>query len=286
MVDHKRLDALTELVERSGAKLIAVGDGKQLPSIGPGGMFDRLTQHAPPQSWRRPPHQRPRRAAEHGKRSEPANQSARWRTTTPADDSTSQTPATKQPRAPSKPGQSSPRHHDIRKVALIADASNKEIDRLNARAQHLRAERGELGAHETPAVQRHTTGYAKAITSRSPPSTGSPGRRASRTAPAAKSPRSATQTVTRRARRLRPHTSDSPARTWSHCGSPTHNTSTASRARPSIAPSCSPAAGRPARRPPTSKPPAPATAPTGTSPATNSAEKAKTPNASHDSPNA
>ena len=47
MVDHKRLDALTELVERSGAKLIAVGDGKQLPSIGPGGMFDRLTDHAP-----------------------------------------------------------------------------------------------------------------------------------------------------------------------------------------------------------------------------------------------
>jgi AAA domain-containing protein len=30
-------------------------------------------------------------------------------------------------------------HHDIRQVALIADASNKEIDRLNARAQHLRA---------------------------------------------------------------------------------------------------------------------------------------------------
>lgn len=34
MVDHKRLDALTKLVERSGAKPITVGDGKQLPSIG------------------------------------------------------------------------------------------------------------------------------------------------------------------------------------------------------------------------------------------------------------
>jgi hypothetical protein len=39
---------------------------------------------------------------------------------------------------------------DIREVALIADASNQEIDRLNARAQHLRAERGELGHHEVP----------------------------------------------------------------------------------------------------------------------------------------
>ncbi len=37
---------------------------------------------------------------------------------------------------------------DVRRVALIADASNQEIDRLNARAQHLRAERGELGHHE------------------------------------------------------------------------------------------------------------------------------------------
>jgi ATP-dependent exoDNAse (exonuclease V) alpha subunit len=47
MVDHKRLDALTDLIEGSGAKLIAVGDGKQLPSIGPGGMFNRLTRHTP-----------------------------------------------------------------------------------------------------------------------------------------------------------------------------------------------------------------------------------------------
>ena len=64
MVDHKRLDALTELVERSGAKLIAVGDGKQLPSIGPGGMFDRLTEPRTHRRTRRhPPHQGPRRPA-------------------------------------------------------------------------------------------------------------------------------------------------------------------------------------------------------------------------------
>ena len=50
MVDHKRMDALTELIERSGAKLIAVGDGKQLPSIGPGGMFDRIATIPPPPS--------------------------------------------------------------------------------------------------------------------------------------------------------------------------------------------------------------------------------------------
>jgi len=38
--------------------------------------------------------------------------------------------------------------HEISEVALISDASNKEIARLNARAQHYRAQRGELGEFE------------------------------------------------------------------------------------------------------------------------------------------
>ncbi len=33
--------------ERTGAKLVAIGDGAQLPSIGAGGMFDRLADIAP-----------------------------------------------------------------------------------------------------------------------------------------------------------------------------------------------------------------------------------------------
>lgn len=40
--------------------------------------------------------------------------------------------------------------HGPEKVALISDASTKEIDRLNARAQHLLAERGHLGTQELP----------------------------------------------------------------------------------------------------------------------------------------
>ena len=36
----------------------------------------------------------------------------------------------------------------VRDVALMSDASTKEIDRMNARAQYLRAERGELGEAE------------------------------------------------------------------------------------------------------------------------------------------
>ena len=105
MVDHKRLDALTELVERSGAKLIAVGDGKQLPSIGPGGMFDRLTQPRPdaPNSQTSTAPRTPPTSA-HGKHYAQENQSARWRTTPHAASCTSPTPATKRQSKPYKHG--------------------------------------------------------------------------------------------------------------------------------------------------------------------------------------
>ena len=79
---------------------------------------------------------------------------------------------------------------DIRDVALIADASNVEIDRLNARAQHLRAERGELGAERagvaSPAL-RAAGGRPDRLHRPAPPTRAGPG---SRTAPAAKSPAS------------------------------------------------------------------------------------------------
>ena len=140
MVDHKRLDALTGLVERSGAKLIAVGDGKQLPSIGPGGMFDRLATHAPTaeladihrtkdpaeqRAWQALRAVEPERAMAHyasrgqlhlsDTRDQVAEQAVQaWVALTEG--------------------------RDVREVALIADAANTEIDRLNARAQHLRAE--------------------------------------------------------------------------------------------------------------------------------------------------
>jgi ATP-dependent exoDNAse (exonuclease V) alpha subunit len=155
MADHKRLDALTELVERTGAKLIAVGDGKQLPSIGPGGMFDRLTQHAPVvelETIHRTKNPEEQRAWQALRAGEPeramAHYQARGRlhladTRDQAAENAVQTWA------------QLTAHHDIRQVTLIADASNKEIDRLNARAQHLRAQRGELGPDELPLASVH-----------------------------------------------------------------------------------------------------------------------------------
>src|SRR5664280_819091 len=155
MVDHKRMDALTDLVERSGAKLIAVGDGKQLPSIGPGGMFDRLAHRAPTaelQDIHRTSDPEERRAWAALRAGEPERAMAHYKSRQQlffADTREQAGEAAVQRWA--ELTESRP----IRDVALIADASNVEIDRLNARAQHLRAQRGELGQREVPLPHQH-----------------------------------------------------------------------------------------------------------------------------------
>lgn len=148
MADTSRLERLTEVVQRTGCKLVAIGDGAQLPSIGAGGMFDRLAEIAPcaelstvhrtpnrdeQRAWGDLRAGRSDRAISHylangrvhiaDTRDEAVEHAVEnWAKLTEV--------------------------HEISEVALISDASNKEIARLNARAQHYRAERGELGELE------------------------------------------------------------------------------------------------------------------------------------------
>jgi conjugative relaxase-like TrwC/TraI family protein len=155
MVDHKRMDALTSLIEESGAKLIAVGDGKQLPSIGPGGMFDRLAHRAPTaelQDIHRTSDPQERRAWAALRAGEPERAMAHYKSRQQLFFTNTREQA----------GEAAVRRwaeltesRPIRDVALIADASNVEIDRLNARAQHLRAQRGELGPNEVALPHQH-----------------------------------------------------------------------------------------------------------------------------------
>jgi conjugative relaxase-like TrwC/TraI family protein len=145
MADTSRLDRLTEVVDRAGAKLVAIGDGAQLPSIGAGGMFDRLTEIAPSAALsnvRRTldPAEQRAWADLRGGRSDRAMahylRQGRLHMTDTRDQAVehaAQDWATLTETIP------------ISEVALISDASNVEINRLNARAQHYRAERGELG---------------------------------------------------------------------------------------------------------------------------------------------
>jgi conjugative relaxase-like TrwC/TraI family protein len=155
MVDHKRMDALAALVERSGAKLIAVGDGKQLPSIGPGGMFDRLATHTPTSELtdiRRTQDPDERRAWAALRAGEPERAMAHYFKRAQLHFSNTRDEAGE---AAVQRWMTLAEKHGIRQVTLIADASNKEIDRLNARAQHLRAERSELGDREIPLEHAH-----------------------------------------------------------------------------------------------------------------------------------
>jgi ATP-dependent exoDNAse (exonuclease V) alpha subunit len=148
MADTSRLERLTEVIQRTRAKLVAIGDGAQLPSIGAGGMFDRIAAIGPlaelatvhrtrdkdeQGAWSDLRAGRTDRALAHYRakgrvhiadtRDEAVEHAVEsWATLT----------------------ESLP----IAEVALISDASNKEIARLNARAQHYRAERGELGDWE------------------------------------------------------------------------------------------------------------------------------------------
>jgi conjugative relaxase-like TrwC/TraI family protein len=145
MADTSRLDRLAEMVQRRGAKLVAIGDGAQLPSIGAGGMFDRLAKLAPSaqlSNVRRtldPAEQRAWADLRAG-RSDRAMAHYLRRGQLHMTDTRDQAVE----RAVGDWARLT-KELPIDHVALISDASNLEIDRLNARAQHHRAERRELG---------------------------------------------------------------------------------------------------------------------------------------------
>jgi conjugative relaxase-like TrwC/TraI family protein len=145
MADTHRLDRLTEIVVERGAKLVAIGDGAQLPSIGAGGMFDRLSELVPSaqlsdvrrtldpaeqRAWADLRAGRSERAMAHYRRE------GRLHFSDSRDEAVEHAVQNWAKLTES---------HPIEQVALISDASNKEIHRLNARAQHYRAQRGELG---------------------------------------------------------------------------------------------------------------------------------------------
>jgi conjugative relaxase-like TrwC/TraI family protein len=155
MADTSRLERLTEVVERTGAKLVGIGDGEQLPSIGAGGMFDRLAEIGPcaqlssvhrtldtdeQQAWSDLRAGRTDKAIAHYL----ANGRVHIADTR---DAAIEHAVENWARLTET--------HPIGEVALISDASNKEIARLSARAQHYRAQRGELGELEVDVPDMH-----------------------------------------------------------------------------------------------------------------------------------
>ncbi|MGD1058437.1 MAG: MobF family relaxase [Solirubrobacteraceae bacterium] len=148
MADTRRLGALSDVVARSGGKLVVIGDARQLPAIGAGGLFERLTDAAPTA-----------RLSEVRRTSDPLERQA-WADLRAG--RTDQAMAHYHARGQLhladtreqalegavKQWDELAERDGVQQVALMSDASTGEIDRMNARAQHLRAERGELGERE------------------------------------------------------------------------------------------------------------------------------------------
>jgi conjugative relaxase-like TrwC/TraI family protein len=148
MADTSRLERLTEVVERTGAKLVVIGDDAQLPSIGAGGMFDRLAAIAPCAELTTVHRTRDRdeqrawgdlRAGRTDKAIAHYLANGRLHIADTRNDAIEH--AVENWAALTET-------HPIDEILLISDASNREIARLNARAQHYRSERGELGELE------------------------------------------------------------------------------------------------------------------------------------------
>ena len=148
MADTRRLDALSEVVAQSGGKLVVIGDARQLPAIGAGGMFQELSENVPEarlSEVRRTtdPDERRAWADLRAGRAEQAMAHYQARGQLHFSDTREQAleGAVKQ-------WADLAARDGVRHVALMSDASTAEIDRMNARAQHLRGERGELGETE------------------------------------------------------------------------------------------------------------------------------------------
>ena len=155
MADTYRLDRLTEVLAASRAKLVMIGDGSQLPSIGAGGMFDRLAVVAPCAELTtvhrtRDPAEQLAWADLRAGRTDRAVAHYLANGRLHISDSRDQAlEAAVNDWARLTDGRG------IADIALISDASNKEIARLNARAQHHRIERGELGEREVDIPGMH-----------------------------------------------------------------------------------------------------------------------------------
>ena len=138
MADTARLAALTDVVERTRAKLVLIGDEHQLPSIGAGGMFARLARAAPCVQLERvlrtsdPDEQRAWADLRAGRTDRAlAHYAARGRLhMTDSRSAALEAAVASWARATET--------YSVDEVALLSDASNKEIARMNARAQHYR----------------------------------------------------------------------------------------------------------------------------------------------------
>ena len=154
MADTKRLAALMEATARAESKLVLVGDHAQLSAIGAGGMFAELQGRVPTaevsevhrarHAWEREAWQQVRAGEAHRAL---ASYQAHGRLHI---SNTREQAAEQMVDAWDRARQ----EHSEERLVMLTDASNAELDRINALAQERRAQAGELGARSVELPDR------------------------------------------------------------------------------------------------------------------------------------
>ena len=143
--DTERLARLVRPIEERGGSIVAIGDGRQLPSVGAGGMFERLADaalSAELTAVQRTADPAERMAWQALRDGDPAAAMAHYRARGELGFADTRTEAVD--RAARRYVELSRElGHD--RVALMTDASNAEVDALNLRVQALRERDRELG---------------------------------------------------------------------------------------------------------------------------------------------
>jgi len=156
MADTKRKSALIGLVSQRGAKIVTVGDSRQLSSIGEGGMFDVVQTSVPSAELteiRRTTDPAEQAAWEALRAGEPERALAHYQAQGRLHLDNTRTESIE---AATRSFAEITEQLRVREVALVIDGNNTEIARANARIQRLRADRGDLGelavAHPDPSL--------------------------------------------------------------------------------------------------------------------------------------
>jgi conjugative relaxase-like TrwC/TraI family protein len=159
IADTRRLSRLAEIAAERDAKLVLVGDGAQLSPIGAGGLFARIGEEVPSARLtevHRARHEWERQAWAQVRDGNSAHALASYEARGRLHIEETREQAAR--RMATDWNRTRFERPDGRTV-MLTDASNKELDRLNAMAQEHRAANGELG-HERVALPDRPYGVA------------------------------------------------------------------------------------------------------------------------------
>ena len=154
MADTHRLSTLMEISARQQSKFVLVGDQAQLPAIGAGGMFATLQEQVPTAEVteiHRATHAWEREAWKQVRAGEADRALASYRAHDRLHISDTREQAAERMVADWDHAR---KVHPGERTVMVSDASNVELDRINALAQERRAQAGELGAQSVELPDR------------------------------------------------------------------------------------------------------------------------------------